>query len=366
MHSIYSLIRPWLFRLDPERSHDLTLGVLARLSRSRSLCQLVKRSHGGRLPRLESTVMGIRFANPVGLAAGLDKQGNCANALSALGFGWVELGTVTPLPQPGNDKPRMFRLVDHDAIINRMGFNSIGLDAFLDNVARAQQDIVKGINIGKNAATPVEHAADDYVQCMEAVYPHADYITINISSPNTANLRDLQQDQALDSLLAEIRRSADRLAEKYGHGVPLVLKIAPDLEPVQVVHIAALLRKYRIDGVAATNTTLSRGGVGDSPLSEQAGGLSGKPLGRAATDIVRGLYQELGDDIPIIGIGGIHSADDAMEKFAAGASLIQLYTGFIYRGPALIREIVNALEHQLGGQDLGGVVGRLHSQLDDE
>ena len=306
--------------------------------------------------------MGIDFPNPLGLAAGLDKQGNCANAMSQLGFGWLELGTVTPRAQPGNPKPRMFRLTPYHAIINRMGFNSIGLDAFLGNIKDIRSDVVLGINIGKNASTPVREAPSDYLRCLKAVYLHADYITINISSPNTSNLRSLQDDEALDHLLEKINLERKKLSDRHGQRVPLVLKVAPDLDLSQIEAIARQLRKHDLDGVAATNTTLSREAVRSHPDAKQEGGLSGAPVRDMATQVVHALYRNLQDEIPIIGIGGIDSADSAIEKFEAGAALIQIYTGFIYKGPRLLRDIVGTLAHRCDDRSFSALVSELHQR----
>ncbi|MGI9315815.1 MAG: quinone-dependent dihydroorotate dehydrogenase [bacterium] len=357
---VYSLIRPLLFSLGPETSHDLVLSSLAAISRSRIACSLLGKLFSGNAQPLPTRVMGVNFPNPVGLAAGLDKQGNCANALSKLGFGWVELGTVTPLPQPGNSKPRMFRLTPHQAIINRMGFNSIGLEQFLGNIRRIRPGIVTGINIGKNAATPVEQAPSDYLRGLEAVYLHADYITINISSPNTSNLRTLQQDDALDDLLGQIILRRQQLSDTHGRYVPLVLKIAPDLNATQVQSIAAQLRKHKLDGVAATNTTVSRQAVSQHPDAKQDGGLSGAPLREMSTQVVRSLYQNLQGEIPIMGIGGIDSVHSAFEKFEAGANLVQIYTGFIFKGPGLITDIVKDLSGHCESRDFAQFVNTLH------
>ena len=362
MADLYPLLRPILFSLDPERSHDLVLNTLATLSRSPWACNRLGRIYANKLPALPTTLMGIDFPNPVGLSAGLDKKGNCANAMAQLGFGWLELGTVTPRPQPGNSKPRMFRLASHHAIINRMGFNSVGLDAFLENVKKIRTDIVVGINIGKNASTPIEHAPTDYLRCLEAMYLHADYITVNVSSPNTSNLRSLQEDEALDHLLRQISVEREKLSDRFGQRVPLVLKIAPDLDRVQIAAIAQQLRKHAIDGVAATNTTLSREAVQSHPDAEQQGGLSGAPIREKATQVVHALYQNLQGEVPIIGIGGVDSADAAIEKLEAGASLIQLYTGFIFRGPRLLRDIVGTLEQRCGGNDFSTFISELHQQ----
>ncbi len=360
---MYSLIRPLLFCMNPEASHNLVLGSLAKISRHRSANDLLAKQFGATVPSLPLRIMGLDFPNPVGLAAGLDKQGNCANALSALGFGWVELGTVTPLPQPGNPKPRMFRLIEHQAIINRMGFNSIGLDRFLNNINRTSPGIIKGINIGKNASTPVDQAPADYLTCLDAVYSHADYITINISSPNTSNLRNLQQNDALDSLLEPLNRRRQELCDQYGRHVPLVLKIAPDLDNNQVNVIAAQLRKHRLDGVAATNTTVSRDAVSGHRNAHEDGGLSGPPVRDMSTIVLKLLYKNLQGEIPIIGIGGIDSASAAIEKFEAGADLVQLYTGFIYKGPKLIKEIVFDLSERCGSNDFGHFVSTLRQQI---
>ncbi len=290
--------------------------------------------------------MGLKFRNPVGLAAGLDKNGEHVDALAALGFGFIEIGTVTPRPQPGNPKPRMFRIVQKQAIINRLGFNNDGVDQLLSNISDAQfpqRGGILGINIGKNFDTPIENAVDDYLICLERVYQAASYVTVNISSPNTKNLRDLQNDAALDALLGGLKAAQNRLAEKHGKYVPLVLKIAPDLEDAQIQSIADLLRLHRMDGVIATNTTLSRDGVEGKVNASEAGGLSGAPLFKRATAVLNKLAVALAGEIPIIGVGGIMTGDDALAKREAGASLVQLYSGFIYRGPALIAEAAAAL-----------------------
>ncbi|GAB4122156.1 MAG: quinone-dependent dihydroorotate dehydrogenase [Sideroxydans sp.] len=333
----YSLLRPALFALDPETAHDATLTSLDTahcLGLSRLLPQPAPH------PR---TVMGLTFPNPVGLAAGLDKNGECINGLAALGFGFLEIGTVTPRPQPGNPRPRLFRLPQAQAIINRMGFNNHGVDALIENVKRARFTGVLGINIGKNADTPIERAVDDYLICLRKVYAHASYVTVNISSPNTKNLRQLQQSDELDTLLAQLKTEQDRLAQQQGRYVPLVLKIAPDLEDEQIKRIAALLIQHRVDGVIATNTTLSRVGVENLPHGNESGGLSGAPLQEKSTAVIRALAAELAGALPIIGVGGILSGADAREKIAAGASLVQLYSGLIYRGQALVLEAAAAL-----------------------
>jgi len=290
--------------------------------------------------------MGLSLKNPVGLAAGLDKNGAHIDALGSMGFGFIEVGTVTPKPQPGNPKPRMFRLPESDALINRLGFNNSGLDVFLANVQRShyrKQGGVLGLNIGKNAATPIEQATDDYLIGLSGVYPHADYITINISSPNTQNLRRLQDAEALDALLSAIQQRRIALTDQHQRYVPIALKIAPDLDDIQITEIANLLLKHQIDGVIATNTTLARDAVIGQTHAQEAGGLSGAPLHQQSLKVIAALRQHLGADFPIIGVGGIMSGQQAKEKIAAGANAIQLYTGLIYRGPGLIRECVEAI-----------------------
>jgi dihydroorotate dehydrogenase len=331
----YALIRPFLFTLDAERAHELTLGLLAA---------------GGSLgfaPRLPARnnpaqVMGLDFPNRVGLAAGLDKNGTAIDGLDHLGFGFLEVGTVTPRPQPGNPKPRLFRLPAQEAIINRMGFNNAGIDTLLQNVARARYRGILGINIGKNFDTPIERAVDDYLICLDKAYPLASYITVNISSPNTKNLRQLQGASELDALLGTLKARQTELADRHGKYVPLALKIAPDLDAGQIVNIADALRRHRIDGVIATNTTLGREGVETSPLATETGGLSGGPLFDKSTELVRSLAQALAGELPIIAAGGITSGKRARAKLDAGAKLVQLYSGLIYRGPTLVAECVAA------------------------
>jgi dihydroorotate dehydrogenase len=287
--------------------------------------------------------MGLNFPNPVGLAAGLDKNGDCINGLAALGFGFIEIGTITPLPQAGNPKPRLFRLPQANAIINRMGFNNDGVDKLIANVKRANYRGILGINIGKNAVTPIENAADDYLICLRKVYAHASYITVNISSPNTKNLRSLQDNDALDALLNLLKAEQRKLADTHGKYVPIALKIAPDMEAEQVLQIAQLLMTHHIDGVIAANTTISRTGVEGLPHGEEAGGLSGAPVRDKSTTVIRQLAAELQGALPIIGVGGILNGADAAEKIKAGASLVQIYSGLIYRGPALISEACAAI-----------------------
>lgn len=293
--------------------------------------------------------MGLHFPNPVGLAAGLDKDGTYIDGLAALGFGFIEVGTVTPRGQPGNPKPRMFRLPKANAIINRLGFNNRGVDAFVSNVqgSRFYQDRqgILGLNIGKNAATPIERAAEDYLHCLQKVYPYASYVTVNISSPNTKNLRQLQGASELDDLLSQLKESQQRLADKHKRYVPVVLKIAPDIDDEQIKNIADALLRHKMDGVIATNTTLSRDAVQGLPHADQAGGLSGPPVFEKSNTVIRALRAEMGDAIPIIGVGGILSGSDAKTKMEAGASLVQIYTGLIYRGPVLVRESAAAIRN---------------------
>ncbi|MBX3608063.1 MAG: quinone-dependent dihydroorotate dehydrogenase [Piscinibacter sp.] len=338
----YALARPFLFGLDPERAHDLTLGALARIQHTPLRCTIAQ-------PRVDDpvTLAGLRFPNRVGLAAGLDKNGRCIDGLGALGFGFVEVGTVTPKAQPGNPKPRIFRLPEANALINRLGFNNDGLDAFLANVQRARfrgEGGILGLNIGKNATTPIERAADDYLVGLDGVYPHADYVTVNISSPNTKNLRELQGDAALDALLGALHARREQLAARHARRVPMFVKIAPDLDEDQVGAIAAALRRNGIDGVIATNTTIARDAVRHLPHGEETGGLSGAPVAEASNRVIRGLRAALGPDFPIIGVGGVLSGADARAKREAGADLVQIYTGFIYRGPPLVTEVAQALK----------------------
>ncbi len=335
---MYRLFRPALFRLDPETAHHLTLAGL-NAAYSLGLSRIVS----PRPPDDPRTVMGLNFPNPVGLAAGLDKNGDCINGLAALGFGFIEIGTVTPLPQPGNPKPRLFRLPQANAIINRMGFNNHGVNKLIENVRHAKYQGILGINIGKNAATPIEKAADDYLICLRKVYAFASYITVNISSPNTRNLRQLQDEDALNDLLIQLKAEQQKLADTHGKYVPIALKIAPDLETEQIVQIARLLVQHRIDGVIATNTTLSREGVANLPHGTETGGLSGSPVRDKSTAVIRQLAAELKGALPIIGVGGILSGADAAEKITAGASLVQIYSGLVYRGPALISEACAAI-----------------------
>ena len=335
---MYPLLRPLLFTLDPETAHHVTLDGLNTTHRLGLLPLLAKRPADDPVQ-----AMGLTFPNPVGLAAGLDKNGAYIDALAALGFGFVEIGTVTPRPQPGNPKPRLFRLPQAQAIINRMGFNNLGVDALIESVKRAQFRGILGINIGKNFDTPIEHAAEDYLIGLRKVYAHASYIAINISSPNTKNLRQLQGGDELDALLEKLKAEQKKLADQHGKYVPLVLKIAPDLDGNQISQIATLLLHHHIDGVIATNTTLSRAGVEHLPLHSEAGGLSGAPLRGPSTSVIRQLAAALQGALPIIGVGGIMKGEDAAEKIQAGAALVQVYSGLIYRGTDLIAECAAAI-----------------------
>ena len=343
----YALTRPFLFGLDPEAAHDVTMASLARLQNTPAMCLW-------RQPRVADpvTVAGLRFPNRVGLAAGLDKNGQCIDGLGAMGFGFIEVGTVTPLAQPGNAKPRMFRIPEEQALINRLGFNNQGLAAFLANVQRSRSfraaGGLLGLNIGKNAATPIERAVDDYLLGLDGVYAHADYITVNISSPNTQNLRALQSDAALDALLSALQARRQQLArlhaKAHGRAVPMFVKIAPDLDEAQVGVIAATLLKNGIDGVIATNTTVARDDVQGLPHAAETGGLSGSPVLQASNRVIRQLRSALGTGYPIIGVGGVMSGADARSKREAGADLVQIYTGLIYRGPELVPEAAAALK----------------------
>ena len=338
VHALYPLFRPLLFAADPELAHDVALGGLDAAARV-GLAQLA----ASRLPQAPVEAMGLRFPNRVGLAAGLDKNAAHLKGLATLGFGFIEAGTVTPRAQPGNPRPRMFRVVEAQALVNRLGFNNGGVDAFVANVARSGYRGILGINIGKNFDTPNERAADDYVACLRAVHAHASYVTINVSSPNTKGLRDLQAEKALSALLARIVAERDDLAQKHGRCVPLAVKIAPDLDDVAVNAVARLLVAHRLDGVIATNTTIARDGVAGLPHADEAGGLSGAPLRERSTAVLRTLAKALDGALPIIGVGGILAAGDAQQKIDAGATLVQLYTGLIYRGPDLVAECVRAL-----------------------
>lgn len=334
----YPLVRKALFRLDPERAHEFTFHQLKRLSCSpfRFLIQ----QHVATKP---VQCMGLSFKNPLGLAAGLDKDGECIEAFDAMGFGFVEVGTVTPKPQPGNDKPRLFRIVEAEGLINRMGFNNLGVDNLVENIKQARFGGILGINIGKNKDTPVEQGKDDYLICMDKVYTHAGYIAVNISSPNTPGLRTLQYGDMLDDLLSAIKIKQQELHQKHGKYVPVAVKIAPDLTEEELIQVADSLVRHNIDGVIATNTTLDRSLVQGLNHCNETGGLSGRPVQNKSTEIIRLLSKELNGKLPVIGVGGIDSLVAAREKMEAGASLIQIYSGFIYHGPKLIKNIVNYL-----------------------
>lgn len=335
---LYDLLRPAIFALDAESAHHLSIRTLAAAGRLKG--------PGKPAPGTASTVMGLNFPNRVGLAAGLDKNGEAIDGLAGFGFGALEIGTITPRPQPGNPKPRLFRLPEARGIINRMGFNNEGVDALLANVEAsrfAREGRILGINIGKNFDTPIEKAADDYLICLDKVYTAASYVTVNISSPNTKNLRDLQRDDALDDLLARVMARRDELAQLHGSQKPIVLKIAPDLDETQIQAIADALRRHRVDGVIATNTTLSREGVEQLRHGNEAGGLSGAPVFKKSTEVVRRLAAHLQGELPIIAAGGILSAADARAKMEAGAALVQVYSGLIYRGPCLVKEVAAAI-----------------------
>ena len=342
----YALARPFLFGMDPEAAHDLTLNVIARTQDTPLECV-----YRQKMVHDPITLAGLHFPNRVGLAAGLDKNARCIDGLGAMGFGFVEVGTVTPLAQPGNPKPRMFRLPGAQALINRLGFNNGGLAAFVANIQRAQfrrsaqgKPMLLGLNIGKNATTPIEDATNDYLLALDGVYPHADYVTVNISSPNTKNLRALQNDVALDSLLGAVSARRAVLAVQYGKRVPIFVKIAPDLNEAQITVVAATLLRHGMDGVVATNTTLARDAVKGMPHGDEAGGLSGAPVREASNQVVRQLRSALGPAFPIVGVGGILSAADAVAKIEAGADVVQIYTGLIYQGPALVRQVALALK----------------------
>ncbi|MBX3647563.1 MAG: quinone-dependent dihydroorotate dehydrogenase [Rhodocyclaceae bacterium] len=333
---LYQFARPLLFALDAETAHDLTLASL-RTAHALHFPVACTAPQGTPV-----SVMGLEFPNRIGLAAGLDKNGECIEGLAALGFGHIEIGTVTPRPQPGNPKPRLFRLPLRQAIINRMGFNNHGVDTLVENVRRSTYKGILGINIGKNFDTPIERAVDDYLACLRKVYPHAGYVTVNISSPNTKNLRQLQGASELDGLLAPLKREQEVLAQQHGRHVPLALKIAPDLDEAQVQAIADALRRHRFDAAIATNTTLSREGVEHLAHADEAGGLSGRPVFEKSTTVLGALSRCLGNEIPLIGVGGVMDGKTARAKLEAGAQLVQVYTGLIYRGPALVKEAIAA------------------------
>ncbi|MCL2919757.1 quinone-dependent dihydroorotate dehydrogenase [Shewanella litorisediminis] len=331
----YKIAQSIMFQMDPERAHNLAIGSLKRTANT-PMTAFYRQC----IAHKPVTCMGITFPNPVGLAAGLDKDGEAIDAFHAMGFGHVEVGTVTPRPQPGNDLPRLFRLKPAKGIINRMGFNNKGVDNLVANLKAKKTDILVGVNIGKNKDTPVEEGKNDYLICMDKVYPHAAYIAVNISSPNTPGLRTLQYGDLLDDLLSSLKAKQTELADKHGKYVPIALKIAPDLSDEEIASIAASLIKNKFDAAIATNTTLSRDGVSGLANANETGGLSGKPLTELSTKVIKKLATELKGAIPIIGVGGINSSQDALAKFDAGATLVQIYSGFIYQGPKLIKDIV--------------------------
>ncbi len=358
----YSLARPFLFAMDAETAHEHTLAMLARTQNTP-----LSWAYGQTRVQDPLTLAGLNFPNRVGLAAGLDKNAQCIDGLAAMGFGFVEVGTVTPKGQPGNPKPRMFRLPEANALINRLGFNNEGLEAFLANVKLAKfrsqsakkaagTPMLLGLNIGKNAVTPIENAADDYLICLDGVYPHADYVTVNISSPNTKNLRELQSDEALDALIGTLAKRRAELAQKHHKQVPVFIKIAPDLDSDQIAVIAATLKRHCVTegtpaseslwGVIATNTTIARDAVKGMAHAEETGGLSGAPVFEKSNDVIRQLRAAMGPNFPIIGVGGILSGADAVAKIKAGADVVQIYTGLIYKGPALVKEAALAIRDQ--------------------
>ena len=336
--NLYPIIKPLLFSIDAEKAHDLTLSTL-KITEKSGLLNLYSKAPVCQ-PR---QVIGLTFPNAVGLAAGLDKNGAVIDGMAAMGFGFVEVGTVTPRPQPGNPKPRLFRVVEAEGIINRFGFNNLGVDNLIENVKSANYRGILGINIGKNFDTPIENATDDYLICLRKVYAHASYITVNISSPNTKNLRALQEKEALSQLLASLKFEQEKLSQQHGRYVPLALKIAPDLDAQQISEIADLLLIQKIDAVIATNTTLSREQVQGLKNAEEAGGLSGAPVKEQSTKVIQLLSQRLQGALPIIGVGGILSGSDAVEKIAAGADLVQIYSGLIYKGPKLVHDVCKSL-----------------------
>lgn len=333
--NIYTLLRPLIFKTDPETAHHLALRYLKH-----AYCLGLPAPVN---PHTQPTkLMGLDLPNPVGLAAGLDKNGECIDALAALGFGFIEIGTVTPRPQDGNPQPRLFRLPEHQAIINRMGFNNHGIDKLIENVQAAKFKGILGINIGKNATTPIEQAIDDYLICLEKAYPHASYITVNISSPNTKNLRDLQAGDELQKLLGSLKNKQAHLHTQHGKYVPLAVKIAPDLDAEQIENIAQIVLQTEMDGVIATNTTINKTTLGNHPLAQEQGGLSGEPVREAANHVLQNLCEQLAGKVPVIGVGGILSGEHAAEKLQLGAAAVQIYSGMVYRGTALVSECLAA------------------------
>ncbi len=363
---MYRLLRPLLFKLDAERSHELMLLALRVVHRLPGAGVLMRALLGRRVPDLPVALMGLRFPNPVGLAAGLDKHACCVRPLLDLGFGWIELGTVTPRPQPGNLGRRLFRVPEAHALINRMGFNSVGVEAFVRNLGGAGRPGVIGVNIGRNKETPNAQAIDDYVHALRTVYRHADYVAVNVSSPNTPGLRDLQERMQLDAMLLRLKQEQAALAKSHDRYVPLALKIAPDLDADQVATVAELVLARGVDAVIATNTTLARPGIEHLLVAREAGGLSGRPLATLSTAVIRQLHGRLRGKVPIIGVGGIENAQDAWEKLIAGADVVQIYTALVYQGPALVRRIVAELARRVretGCETLAEAVAKARSEL---
>ena len=334
---MYSLLRPLIFRLEPEQAHHTTLAMLKLAARFGLTAPVPPRSR-------PTELMGLQLPNPVGLAAGLDKNGEYIDALAALGFGFIEIGTITPRPQEGNPQPRLFRLPEQQAVINRMGFNNHGIDAVLRNIEKSAYRGILGINIGKNAVTPIENAADDYLICLEKAYAHADYITVNISSPNTKNLRALQGGDELSALLEALKNKQAQLAAAHGKYVPLAVKIAPDLDEAQIEDIAHVVKSVEMDGIIATNTTIDKSSLGSHPLAGEQGGLSGLPVREKSNQVLKMLTEHIDGELPIIGVGGIMNGKDAAEKIRLGATAVQVYSGMIYKGPALVKDCLAALK----------------------
>jgi dihydroorotate dehydrogenase len=345
--TLQNLIRFLLFRLDPETSHHLVLKILARVSKNRYLLNSLRRSSTASSVSMPVTVMGIEFPNPLGLAAGFDKHATAFPVFAALGFGCIELGTVTPRPQPGNPRPRLFRLTEDKAIINQMGFNSIGLEQFVHNISSTKSEVPLGVNLGKNADTLLQQAGEDYLAGLTSVYTFADYVSINVSSPNTPGLRELQNRWLLDALLRELKRRQSELSDQHDRYVPLALKISPDLNDGELEQITELIMQHHIDAVIATNTTLQRPQSLRSPMATKPGGLSGQPLKSLSTKFVAKLFRHLQGTVPIIGVGGIETADDAWDKLTAGADLLQLYTSIIFQGPSVVGDVLLGLERRL-------------------
>jgi dihydroorotate dehydrogenase len=336
--SLYPALKPWLFQMDAERAHEWTTWMM-RIAHGFGLLTAGQ----GRLPQTPVSCLGLHFPNALGLAAGMDKSASAVEAWSALGFGFVEVGTLTPRPQPGNPKPRLFRLPEHEALINRMGFNNVGIQAAVKRLEKRHCKAVVGVNIGKNFDTPNEHAVKDYLDCLKAAYPVADYIAVNISSPNTKGLRDLQAEESIRELLGALKKEQSILQKDSGKKVPMLVKIAPDLEAPQIEALARVFNELAVDGVIATNTTINRAAIAGHRLENEAGGLSGTPVKARSTQVIQAFRELLHEATPIIGVGGILSGADAQEKLQAGASLVQVYSGLVYRGPGLVRDILTAL-----------------------